>query len=495
MLLNSAAFLFIFLPLTIMVYYFFYTKGLDRSARVVLILSSIIFYALWSINTLWILAGLILVNFIIAKEIAKVIEEKRSLARNILISGVFINLVALGYFKYFHFIAENVSAVFKTEFSHQRIVMPLGISYITFQFIAYLVDVYKKQKPDTRFSNFTIFISFFPKIIAGPILRYSDLNWQLKKLGRSKINWTLLRIGVVLFIIGLAKKVLLADSLEPYVATIFSDAESGQKLNWIIGWAGTLAFTLQIYFDFSGYSDMAVGLGLLFGLRLPENFDSPYKALSITEFWRRWHMTLSSFLKDYIYIPLGGNKRGEIRRHFNVFVTMLVCGIWHGAGWNFIIWGGIHGIFIIVNNIWKQFRGNFPKANPTFRYISALLTFFCVTVAWVFFRASTLQGAMYLLKSMFSIQPLGWEQFTSSYSLGLPLLIGMGLSIVWLLPNSLQISKYSFDITEKRLSRQNELVPWLSVEPSFRWALVFGFLLALIIARLPQATNFIYAVF
>ena len=282
--------------------------------------------------------------------------------------------------------------------------LPLGISFFTFQKIAYLVDAYRGEVRAGGFLSFALFVTFFPQLIAGPIVHHSEVIPQFGQKSTYRPNLDNLSMGIGIFVLGLAKKTVLADSIATYATPVFRAAQAGADPTLFEAWGGALAYTFQLYFDFSGYSDMAIGLALMFNIRLPINFNSPYKATNIIDFWRRWHITLSRFLRDYLYIPLGGNRHGVARRYANLMLTMLLGGLWHGAGWTFIVWGGLHGIFLVINHFWHALgvgsattSGARPGSDGS---AARTITFLAVMVAWVFFRAEDFDAATRILAGM-----------------------------------------------------------------------------------------------
>jgi alginate O-acetyltransferase complex protein AlgI len=303
----------------------------------------------------------------------------------------------LGYYKYAAFFVSSLNYLFQTQWPVPDIELPLAISFYSFTQIAYVVDAYRGQTEDYEYDlpSYSLFVTFFPQLIAGPILRHNELIPQFKVLRNFVFSHKNVAIGLTWFILGLGKKVLIADRVSPWVATVFDNADI---VTFTEAWVGALSYTFQLYFDFSGYSDMAIGLGWIFNFRLPINFNSPYKATSIIDFWRRWHITLSFFLRDYLYIPLGGSRRGEIRRYCNLFLTMLLGGLWHGAGWTYVIWGAMHGTFLVVNHAWKKFGVKLPQ------FFGWLITFLAVMMSWVFFRADNLYEATEIVKATVGIK-------------------------------------------------------------------------------------------
>lgn len=304
---------------------------------------SLAFYSYWDITNLPILLSSISVNFIVGEKI------KRNKQKKWLCIGVCFNLALLAYFKYTNFLIENLCMISGMELSYLDIVLPLGISFFSFTQTAYLVDSYRGETDDYTISDYLLFVTIFPHLIAGPILYHKDMIPQFLDRKRYMFDYENFSKGLVWFTIGLFKKVIIADRLSLIADLVFAHTDS---LSFLDAWGGSLAYTLQLYFDFSAYSEMAIGIALMFNYNLPINFNAPYKALSIIDFWKKWHITLSTFLKNYLYIPLGGNRNGHQLR--NVFLTMLLGGLWHGAGWTFILWGGLHGLYICINHLWEK---------------------------------------------------------------------------------------------------------------------------------------------
>lgn len=333
-------------------------------------------------------------------------SEKSSLYKKYLLwLGVGINLGFLGYFKYANFFIDQVNIVFSSDFHLETILLPLAISFFTFQQIAFLVDSYRKETSEFDFLQYCLFVTFFPQLIAGPIVHHKEMMPQFANKSIYKINYQYVAIGLFIFSIGLFKKVILADGIAVYATPVFAEADAGMYVTFFTAWCGALAYTLQLYFDFSGYSDMAIGIAFMFGIKLPLNFNSPYKSVSIIEFWRRWHITLSRFLRDYLYITLGGSQRGNIKRYRNLFLTMLLGGIWHGAGWTFVVWGALHGFYLMINHGWRKLRFNILPFNNTTGFLernfARFITLMAVIVGWVYFRADSLEGANNMLYAMF----------------------------------------------------------------------------------------------
>jgi alginate O-acetyltransferase complex protein AlgI len=399
MLFHSATFLFVFLPVTLAVFLLALRAGCQRCALAWLVLASIFYYGAADTGSLWVILLSTVVNYLLGRRIAR--ERGTRTGRVLLWLGIAANLGSLAYFKYAGFIVQNLNAVAALGWSGHDLVLPLAISFFTFQKIAYLVDVHQGRAGEYDALEFSLFVLFFPQLIAGPIVHHGEIVPQFRRVARG-VDPMLLAGGITMFVAGLAKKVLVADQVADHADRVFAFAEAGGVPNFVDAWGGALAYTFQIYFDFSGYSDMAIGLALLFGVRLPENFASPYRARSVIAFWQRWHITLSRFLRDYLYIPLGGNRRGPWRRHFNLLVTMLLGGLWHGAAWTFVAWGALHGAYLMVNHAWRSLRPRLPL--PRFGRAGALLawalTFSAVVVAWVLFRADSFGGALRMLAGM-----------------------------------------------------------------------------------------------
>lgn len=463
MIFNSYEFL-IFLAFVVVGYRI--SLGLRTDVRkILLILASLVFYAWWRLDYVVILLASIVFNFTVGNRIAAAhIGGQPSKA--FLTIGIVGNLALLAYFKYAAFGVSVFNEAAGLSLAVPVIALPLAISFFTFQQISYLVDASRGGVSSYRFIDYLLFVTFFPQLIAGPIVHHGEMMPQFKRQPRKSRVWSDCSVGLTIFVIGLFKKTVIADNIAPIADAVFYAADQGQQISFSEAWCGNLAYTFQIYFDFSGYSDMAVGLARLFGIRLPINFFSPYKATSIIDFWRRWHITLSRFLRDYLYIPLGGNRKGPARRHANLMLTMLLGGLWHGAGWTFILWGGLHGLYLILNHAWRRLRLAITPAYTPGRFERAIglaLTFLAVAVAWAFFRADSFDGALNLLAGM-----AGLNGFTLSASLveRMPLLealsapLGMGIQpdtvtlpaqnlgwmvlamgIVWLTPNCAQLMR------------------------------------------------------
>ncbi len=404
MLFNSYHFIAVFLPATMFAVWLVDRLFSRTAVLAVVTLASLFFYAWWSPPYVLLLLASIAGNFLLAGHVRRLARNGHDKsARALMIVGVAANLGVIAYYKYADFFISNIAGLTGLDFAIGKVVLPLGISFFTFQQIAYVIDSYRSKLADHNFLDYALFVSFFPQLIAGPIVYHGEMLPQLRGAAAFRFTASDLGIGLKLFVIGLFKKVVLADGMAVYATPGFEAVEAGAVLSLIEAWSAALAYTLQLYFDFSGYSDMAIGLGCIFGLRLPLNFNSPYKATSIIEFWRRWHMTLSRFLREFLYIPLGGNRHGPARRWVNLLITMLLGGLWHGAGWTFIAWGGLHGCYLGINHGWRFVRGflfgGFPVYPPE-RFAGFVVTFVAVVIAWVFFRAESFAGALTMLEGM-----------------------------------------------------------------------------------------------
>lgn len=367
-------------------------KRIILGAKLWLVSVSLFFYAYWNVYYLPLILISMAVNFTVGSTITS--SQTRVNKKILLISGISFNVLVLGYFKYADFCVDNINALFRSEISHLNIILPLAISFFTFQQIAYLVDCYKRLVKDYDILSYALFVSFFPQLIAGPIVAHYEIMPQFMKTSNLAKNYKNIFKGIVIFLIGLFKKIIIADTFAQYATIGFDEVSS---LTFWGGWFTSLSYTIQIYFDFSGYCDMAIGCALLFNIKLPINFNSPYKALNIQDFWRRWHITLSRFLRDYLYIPMGGNKKGEKRACANIFFVFLIGGLWHGAAWTFVIWGCLHGLANIVYRIWKKTGLQLNKV------IAWFITFNFVNIAWIFFRAKSFSSAKKVLVSMFDL--------------------------------------------------------------------------------------------
>ncbi|MCH8685532.1 MBOAT family O-acyltransferase [Pedomonas mirosovicensis] len=428
-----------------------------------------------------------------------------------MVATIVFNLGLIGYYKYAGFLVDSINAATGTGFSLGPVVLPLAISFFTFQQIAYVVDVYKGVPCERSLWRYTLFVTFFPQLIAGPVVQAKMVLPQFYRIASRTYEDRNLAVGMAMFAIGLIKKAVIADSVAVYANPVFLAADGGAAPDFFTAWSGALAYTFQLYFDFSGYSDMAVGAALMFGVRLPLNFNSPYKALSITEFWRRWHMTLSAFLRDYLYIALGGNRRGRVRRYANLMTTMALGGLWHGAGWTFVIWGVLHGLYLCINHGWSAVMPRGLARVPAYRAACWLMTFVAVVAGWVFFRAGSFEGAWRILEGMAGLNgvalpagltaqlgPLGaWlsahgyadvglsgQQFVLSWA-WIIVLLGVALTA----PNSQEIlSRYRPALETGHLPIRRRFAWRLNTG----WAVVSGIAFAIGLFALPRVSEFLY---
>lgn len=517
MLFNSFEFLLFFLPVTLALFFFSARHLGNEVALGVLVFCSLFFYSWWNPAYLALLLFSMVFNFHVGKHLG------RRSHTGLLSLGIAVNLGLIAYYKYAGFIVLNVNALLSTDWSLGNIVLPLAISFFTFQQIAYLVDSHRGITREYKFLHYALFVSFFPQLIAGPIVHHRDMLPQFMKSTRFDLEANHIAVGLSIFAIGLFKKTVIADGVAGYANPVFQAADSGNTVDFFTAWGGSLAYSFQLYFDFSGYSDMAIGLARLFGIVLPLNFYSPYKAANISEFWRRWHITLSNFLRDYIYIAMGGNRLGRTRRYANLMTTMLLGGLWHGAGWNFVIWGGLHGIYLVFHQMWRALltRMHLQPSGRIYSTFAWLITMLCVVVGWVFFRATTLDGALGLLQSMVGLHgfviPQGvlaraGEAGAFLQFLGIEAVHGGGqvflltwlwntvlLAVVLVMPNiqdmfnwtSCSLRNQSFDTTDSVWP----LVKWarkLQWRANTGWATAAAFCLALGLLTLFQVSEFLY---
>ena len=494
MLFSSFTFLFQFLPATVLAFAAA-RRHSPRAGILVLVGASLFFYGAWRPIYLALLIASIAGNFVCGLRMQ---DPRRRRMLGIL--GVVVNLALLGIFKYTNFLFEAFNELTGLPLPFFNIVLPLGISFFTFQQIAYLVDVMRGAKVERDIVSYVLFVTFFPHLIAGPLVHHGEMIPQFKR-GRSGRSALLATRGLAILSAGLFKKVVIADHLAQFASPVFDHLDAGGGVSTAWAWLATLAYTLQIYFDFSGYSDMAIGLALLFGIRLPVNFRSPYQAISMIDFWRRWHITLSRFLRDYLYIPLGGNRLGEQRRYVNLALTMLLGGLWHGAGWNYLIWGGLHGAYLGCNHLWRG-RGSRKRQGGWGAKLGGwALTFLAVVIAWVFFRARTLAGAAQMLAALF-----GFAAGSSAYAspgilrlMDLPILVGeqrllwigagavaLALAVALSMPHVSQLFGY------REYRRAPEKPGRLRWRPTWPWALVSALATTTSLFGMWQQLEFLY---
>jgi len=496
MLFNSHVFILLFLPITLLGFYWLGERFGARICRVWLVAASLFYYAWWNPAYLAVLVGSLLVNYAVGFMLTSTPDGK--LKKQVLFGGILLNLAALGYYKYANWFVDNLNDWTGNSWTLEKIILPLGISFFTFQQIAFLCDAAKGETREYRFLDYCLFVTFFPQLIAGPIVHHKEMMPQFAKDETYRLRWDNISVGLTLFTLGLFKKVVLADGIAGYSTTIFNAARIGDEPlepGLMDAWIAALAYTFQIYFDFSGYSDMALGLGRMFGIRLPMNFFSPYKATSIIDFWRRWHITLSRFLRDYLYIPLGGNRKGKSRRYVNLMITMLLGGLWHGAGWTFVIWGGLHGLYLCFNHAWRAIvkRHDEVMAWPV-RIVCIAVTFFFVVIAWVFFRAEELPAALRVLQGMFGMNAM--EEGANPVHAPIAFLwLALLAAIAWFMPNGLQLlnrQRPCYEVNEEAQAELPRWQSWLRWKPSMLWAVGMALALAYCILSLSKVSEFLY---
>jgi D-alanyl-lipoteichoic acid acyltransferase DltB (MBOAT superfamily) len=440
--------------------------------------------------------------------------------RALLTFGIVANLAAIAYFKYANFFVRNLSALTGASYTIETIILPLGISFFTFTQIAFLVDTYRREAREYDFLHYVLFVTFFPHLIAGPIVHHYQLIPQFARPSVYRFSSHDFTIGLAIFCIGLFKKVVIADRFALHVTPMFDAAEAGATLGLFEAWKGVFCYTFQLYFDFSGYSDMAIGLSRMFGIWMPVNFNSPYRAANIIDFWRRWHMTLSRFLRDYLYVPLGGNRHGHGRRYANLMITMLLGGLWHGAGWSFVIWGGLHGLYLVLNIAWLSVKPRWMEFGTWWSLAFArLVTLFAVTIAWVFFRAPTLEGALNMFRGMTNLpqnlasrlgpladvlQSLGFR-FEGGYiqrgDYADLLWLVVWIAIVWFVPNTQQIFRRhqpALEYSDPKIGADqlpSAPVRWLGFlewQPNRKWATLLAVVSVLCAFSLFHVSEFLY---
>jgi alginate O-acetyltransferase complex protein AlgI len=501
MLFNSHEFILLFLPLALTAH-FVVARFSTTAAVLTTTVSSLIFYAWWKPAFVALPISSILLNFWLAREIIRAEPPRRN---RLAMVGATANLFVLGYFKYFDF--------FVAVIEHRAPVMPdvpLALSFTTFVQVAFLLEL-SRRPAVVALPKYAMFVSFFPHLIAGPIVRWGELGHQLDDRARYHVNWDNIARGLTVFCLGLGKKILIADPLAPFVARVFDAAAAGQSVTAAGAWGASIAYSLQLYFDFSGYSDMAVGLALLFNLYLPINFAAPLRATSIIDLWRRWHISLSRFLRDFVYVPLGGSKMGPVRRALNLFVTMVVGGLWHGANWTFIIWGAFHGILLIINHAWKSVRGA-KRPTTVSRCLGWLLTFLAFAVGMTIFRAQNIETALGMLQAMagsggagadvgfdpsfdFSLLKNGYLSehfartlFGAQWSAAASLNTAGALAAALLVPDTMELVDYREGEPHSEWRRR----PFINWRPNPAWLAATAVLFAVIFARLTQFTEFLY---
>ncbi|MCL4183305.1 MAG: MBOAT family protein [Burkholderiaceae bacterium] len=527
MLFNSYEFVLIYLPLVTAVFFLLGRRQWHELAITWLVLASLFFYGWWNPRYLILIVVSMVLNFWLGTLLSPGTgaTAQPRVRKALLIVGVTANLASIAYFKYAGFVVETINRIAGTSLHLDPIVLPLAISFFTFQQIAYLVDVYRDEARESGPIRYALFVTFFPQLIAGPIVHHKEMLPQFRLSRIFRFDHRCMAIGSSIFVLGLFKKVVIADTFSGYAAPMFDAAQRGDAISFFEAWAGTLAYTFQLYFDFSGYSDMAIGLAAMFGIRLPLNFFSPYKAVNIVEFWRRWHITLSRFLRDYLYIPLGGSRRGPRRHYLNLFVTMLLGGLWHGAGWTFVAWGALHGLYLAANHLWHGVRRRLGLApgrhagSAIGRVAGVALTFLCVVVGWVFFRSQSFPAALTILAGMAGLNGfvlpdwyalrldrfgpvsdwlirLGWRFEKEVPHLGgLRQLtwLAIAAAIVWFAPNTHQLMRRwapGLDPTGVAATRPHGIpIRW---QPGTVWALLSVGLLLACLNAMDGTSEFLY---
>lgn len=500
MLFNSYVFIFAFLPVVLAGYFTLGRIGVAGLAKLWLLAASCFCYGWWSVPFLGLLIGSVVFNYGCGRVILYLTHAERPAAGVALGTAIGANLAILAWFKYAAFIADNIGTISGLDIAVGNIVLPLAISFFTFQQISYLVDCSRRRVADYGLADYALFVTFFPQLVAGPILHHSEMMPQFHR-SLHRFRHEDFAAGVAFFIVGLVKKVVIADTVSDLVDPVFRSS-GAHDYGLIEAWIAVLAATVRIYFDFSGYSDMAVGLARMVGIRLPYNFNSPYQATSIVDFWRRWHITLSRFLRDYLYIPLGGNRHGPGRRYLNLMATMLLGGLWHGAGWTFVVWGGLHGFYLLINHAWQALQRRLAGTRWAVRlpsWLCRLLTLAAVILAWVFFHAASFEQALGILSGLLGLNGQatlmdGWVLSELARG-GRPevdmqarlLVLLLGIAIALFAPNSQAM--IDGRATLRASGRLSALLAW---RPSPAWA---GLLLLAFLFTLTQMSNvkaFIY---
>ncbi|WP_305989658.1 MBOAT family protein [Roseibium sp. MMSF_3544] len=499
MVFSSLEFIYLFLPPVLLGYLTLRHFGWENGIIWWLIVASLLFYAWWTPIYLPLLLGSVVVNYGFHR-VLRAVRDKY-----ILTIGIVFNLSLIAVFKYADFFIGNANLIAGADIPLLHLVLPLAISFFTFQQISFLIDTYKGDVSKCDFPRYMLFVVFFPQLIAGPIVMQKETIPQFRlPVFQNKLVLNL-AVGGTLFAIGLFKKIVLADGIAPYANSVFNMAETTSGVPMEAAWIGALAYTFQLYFDFSGYCDMALGLARLFGIRLPVNFNSPYKATSISDFWRRWHITLSHFLRDYLYIPLGGNRSGPVRRYANLMITMLLGGLWHGASWTFVFWGGLHGAYLAINHGWSALvsAGYIPAIlpKPVGNLLSRGITLLAVVVAWVYFRAESFDGANNIVLGMTGLstvyEPKLWETMVTGTTQVWAAMIFLA-AIVFLLPNAIEFTEnYNPVLGLKKLISQRPSEGFLPLrwKPSAGWAAAVSVLFGIALIqtyRLAELTEFIY---
>jgi len=487
MLFGSLIFVFVFLPVSLVGYHWLRLSGWRHAAKGWMVCTSVFFYGWWD----WRYIGLISISILANFWWSRLIERQEKYRSSLLAAGVFANLALLAYYKYANFFVKTIDGLIGIDLHVAHVVLPLAISFFTFQQITYLIESKRDGKAADSLTDYALFVLFFPHLIAGPITHHKEMLPQFSAAGAGRLPRTYILVGSAVFIMGLAKKVVIADSFAMLANPIFDVVRDGARLSAADAWLGALTYTLQIYFDFSGYSDMAIGLGLMFGILLPVNFASPYKSTSIIEFWRRWHISLSRFLRNYLYISLGGNRRGTVRRYLNLLATMALGGLWHGANWTFLIWGVLHGCYLIANHAWNGFGASRFVPQLVRPAAGWLITMLAVTVGWVLFRAENFGSATSILVSMGGGYGSGTvADFLVARTAGW-LGVFAGFMIALTLPSVLEIVRYPQSTPGLPIEHEGlSPVSW-KIHP-LAAAVAVGCIAAFAFAKLPDPGTFLY---
>lgn len=478
MLFSTYIFIFVFLPIVLTIYFGLSHFVSRKVQHLFLIASSLFFYGFSHINYIFLIMGSIMANYFASAALQN--STRQALRKTIFIIGILFNIGLLGYYKYSNFFIENVNVIFNTSFTLKNIILPIGISFFTFQQIAFLINIWKKKEFLPSFIDYTLFITFFPQLVAGPIVFSQDVLTQYQNDKNRFFNLANFNKGFFIFVIGLFKKCVIADSLSIFVNNGY-DEHIIAYLNFGQAWIVSLSYSLQIFFDFSGYSDMAMGLAKMMNINLPVNFYSPYKSISITEFWKRWHITLGRSLAVLIYFPLGGNRKGLQRTCFNLFMVFLVSGIWHGAAWTFVIWGIMHGVLRIIEKLFDK------RINIVPSFIRVFFTFMFVNITWVLFRAPNLRFAGIILEKMFFPRDFHF-QLNSIGSLAIDGILNypQTLSTIYVL---VFISVLFFIIF---IYKKNSIDLYNEFKPDFNRALIIAFFFGISVIHLSRISPFIY---
>ena len=495
MLFNSYIFIFGFFPVVLAGFYLL-GKNNQRLALAWLVMASLVFYGWWNPRFLGLISVSMIFNYLTGRLLATH-KGKTGKRKIIFIFGVAINLLALCYYKYFGFLLININKISDLSLTLPNIILPLGISFFTFTQLAFLADVYQQKSDTPRFLEYSLFVTYFPHLIAGPILHHKEMIPQFIDKSILRFNPKNMSLGLTLFAGGLVKKVVLADEVAKFANPLFNAASQGRGLTFVESWIAALSYSFQIYLDFSAYCDMACALALMLNMKLPANFFSPYKATNIIEFWKRWHMTLSRFLRDYLYIPLGGNRQGTFAQYRNIMITMFLGGLWHGAGWTFILWGILHGCYLLINHTWRSFHSHRTLMG---KIPGTALTFCAVTVAWVFFRSPTIDTALNIIQGMMGFRGMGLHGAITHSVLDFPTRMALTwlvllAPLIFMAPNFLELFGIENTVINNREMKHlttSPLISFIKWRPSLVWVLVTASLFIIGVMNLGQVSEFLY---